>query len=778
MTRAVKLLAVACASTFWTGAVSGAGEFSLEKHAAEEFVKYVGKMTGAEPEMVSPGVYCLKQGKIRVVIGKNETIASLVAKGVFQAPDDLGEEGFVVKSVAEGDNRYLVLLGGSPKGTLYAVYHYLQKCCRVGFFGDGERIPELEAIPVEDIDLVEKPRWPMRQYMMDCEYTSYWWDWKEWKREVDWAAKHRFNVLSSNFDFTATWRKVWKRFGVEVPPTSLTAPPFQPWGGWHNFDMYPPYPEAFQDFQAELAEQFTKYGRSLGIKMAPDFTGFIGQVPREFHQAYRDRARFIEVGWVGFDPPGVFIHPADPLYEKVCRAFAEEYHKRYGTDHLWASQSYCEMQPDKDPTESLAIETAIAKKNLAAIRSVDPEAVLFTNSWTFLARTPQNVKAFLDAMPDGAYQVWEMPSDFSGRERQYRKLDYFHGKPWLFGFLYAYGGTTMLHGDLADLILRAREVAGDPKADKCLGMCLEPEALRHNYVAFDLLSRAGWNPEGMELGAFLEDYTARRYGEASAPKMVECFKELTQCVYGQPGVTSPAYMLRINHRYLDAKHPHGLGQARQFIPHLQKALRIALEESDRLGDSPLYQHDLIDIARQLSSDLFDLHLARLASAFRAKDPEAFEREAKQLDEILASQQMLLSSSDYFCLVPILAKAMALPNAPESYDRRIRDVLTVWAGRIRDYAHRDYYELVRFYYRPRVNAFLDHARARFPEQAEIVDDEQLAPTYHQIEQAWVNNQFEVAESDKYAHGPVRAVAEVLAKHGLGDEELSALAARTK
>jgi len=242
-------------------------------------------------------------------------------------------------------------------------------------------------------------------------------------------------------------------------------------------------------------------------------------------------------------------------------------------------------------------------------------------------------------------------------------------------------------------------------------------------------------------------------------------------VYGQPGVTCPAYMLRINHHYLDAKHPHGLGQARRFIPHLQKALRIALEESDRLGDSPLYQHDLIDIARQLLSDLFNLHVARLAARFRAKDIAAFEREAKEVDEILASQQMLLSSSDYFCLAPILAKAKALPGAPEDYDRRIRDVLTVWAGKIPDYAHRDYYELIRFYYRRRVNAFLDHARARFPKQAEIVNYEQLAPTYDRIEQAWVNQPFEVAESEKYAQGPVRAVVDVLDKHGLDGDELS-------
>ena len=56
-----------------------------------------------------------------------------------------------------------VLVGGSPRGTLYAVYHYLEASCRVGFFADGEHIPRLGEIPVRGIDLVERPRWLPRR---------------------------------------------------------------------------------------------------------------------------------------------------------------------------------------------------------------------------------------------------------------------------------------------------------------------------------------------------------------------------------------------------------------------------------------------------------------------------------------------------------------------------------------------------------------------------------------------------------------------------------------
>ncbi len=49
--------------------------------------------------------------------------------------------------------------------------YYLESACGVGFFGDGEHIPKLAALPIEGINLSERPRFPFREYMMDCEYT-------------------------------------------------------------------------------------------------------------------------------------------------------------------------------------------------------------------------------------------------------------------------------------------------------------------------------------------------------------------------------------------------------------------------------------------------------------------------------------------------------------------------------------------------------------------------------------------------------------------------------
>ena len=199
--------------------VSGASV--LERHAADEFAKYARIIAGKELRR-SPAASKSGSGTV-VSVGRNPFSELLAQQGLLEVPAN-GDEAILIRSIGYEGRKFLVLWGSSPKATLYAVYRYLESVCHVGFFGDGEHVPKLKALPVDGIKISESPRYPVREYMMDCEYSSYWWNWDQWKAEVDWAAKHRFNVLSSNFDFTATWRAVWKRFGVNVPPAMSSSP--------------------------------------------------------------------------------------------------------------------------------------------------------------------------------------------------------------------------------------------------------------------------------------------------------------------------------------------------------------------------------------------------------------------------------------------------------------------------------------------------------------------------------------------------------------------------
>ena len=114
--------------------------------------------------------------------------------------------------------------------------------------------------------------------------------------------------------------------------------------------------------------------------------------------------------------------------------------------------------------------------------------------------------------------------------------------------------------------------------------------------------------------------------------------------------------------------------------------------------------------------------------------------------------------------------MALPNAPSDYDQRIRDILTIWAGHIIDYAHRDYYEMIKFYYHPRLSTFIKYLREKMAAGSSEIKDEELTPLYQQIEQAWVKKPLEIARTEKSENTPLEAVRKVLEKHRLGRMEL--------
>lgn len=66
----------------------------------------------------------------------------------------LGPEEWIVQS--SGEN--VLLLGGRPRGTLYAVYHYLEDACGARWWNPWEQtVPRLESLPVNGLNLRGEP---------------------------------------------------------------------------------------------------------------------------------------------------------------------------------------------------------------------------------------------------------------------------------------------------------------------------------------------------------------------------------------------------------------------------------------------------------------------------------------------------------------------------------------------------------------------------------------------------------------------------------------------
>ncbi|MBN1505521.1 MAG: DUF4838 domain-containing protein [Sedimentisphaerales bacterium] len=141
-----------------------------EQYAAKELADFLGRITGARFEsagQVKPNASCLLVGP-EAAKWADEPVST----------DGLGAEGIVLKTV--GDD--LVLAGGQPRGTLYAVYSFLEDRLGVRWWSSTEStIPSQPTIVVDALSI---------RYVPPLEYRSpYWFD----AFDGDWAARNKCN---------------------------------------------------------------------------------------------------------------------------------------------------------------------------------------------------------------------------------------------------------------------------------------------------------------------------------------------------------------------------------------------------------------------------------------------------------------------------------------------------------------------------------------------------------------------------------------------------------
>lgn len=124
-----------------------------------------------------------------------------------------------------------------------------------------------------------------RHYYNICTfgYTTAFWDWTRWRREIDWMALHGINMPLAMTGQDEIWQRVFTSFGV--PQSSLdrffSGPAFQPWHWMGNLNGHGgPAPQSWLDGQVVLQKKILEGERALGMK--PVVPGFSGFVPTDF----------------------------------------------------------------------------------------------------------------------------------------------------------------------------------------------------------------------------------------------------------------------------------------------------------------------------------------------------------------------------------------------------------------------------------------------------------------------------------------------------------------
>src|SRR5260221_869175 len=144
-----------------------------EVYAAQELQRYIEQITSVQLPIVRDSAPPIGR---EILLGDNAHLRRLGANIDF---GKLGPEGGVLRTLKHN----LILAGGSPRGTLYAVYSLLEENLGVRWF-----TPELEVVPHTNRIVLTKLD---RTQVPALEYREVFWT--EMMRNADFAARHRLN---------------------------------------------------------------------------------------------------------------------------------------------------------------------------------------------------------------------------------------------------------------------------------------------------------------------------------------------------------------------------------------------------------------------------------------------------------------------------------------------------------------------------------------------------------------------------------------------------------
>ena len=287
----------------------------------------------------------------------------------------------------ESKEAKVILRGNNGVALASALNWYLKYYCHahVSWCGDQLNLPE--PLPVVPEKVRRVTPFTYRYCFNYCafSYSLAWWDWPQWERMIDWMALHGINMPLAVTGQEAVWQQVYRDLGLSDRQISefFVGPAFLPFGWMGCLDGWcGPLPDSWIQKRAALERKILARERELG--MTPVLQGFTGHVPAGLANLF-PRAELRRLpSWCGFAPTH-FVDPQDPLFVRIGKLFIEEQTRQFGTDHLYASDTFIEMQPPSSDPQFLA---GMGKAVYDAMRAGDPQAIWVLQGWLFVNNPP------------------------------------------------------------------------------------------------------------------------------------------------------------------------------------------------------------------------------------------------------------------------------------------------------------------------------------------------------------------------------------------------------
>ncbi len=615
----------------------------------------------------------------------------------------------------EKNDQKIIVKGNSQIALCRGVYDYLKNQCNSIYSWSGKNIN----IPSELPYIKKKTESPyqFRYYfnVVTHGYTTAYWDWERWEKEIDWMAIHGINMPLIGGAHEAILSRVFEKIGLSKSEIDqyFSGPAHFPWNRMGNLNGWDgPLPDSYFPKQVKLTHQMLDRMRSLG--MNPIIHAFAGFVPKGIKRVFPN-AEVRELGWGGGLPlknNGFILSPDSDLFVKIGALYIKEWEKEFGKGEYYLADSFNEMDAplSEEPAKAIEELATYGASVYKSIKQANSDATWVMQGWTFpyhkdengkLFWTPERLSALVSKVPDDKLLILDLANEYNHVfwkiDPSWKMYDGFFGKKWVYSFIPNMGGKIPLNGKL-DVYASIPVQALNYKNKKNLvGFGFAPEGIENNEIVYELLSDVAWEKEKIELKPWIKKYCIQRYG-AFPEHMKVAFDWLNKSAFG-------SFTDHPMHRYQfrPYKKPEGVEDHATVHKSIEfgKAVEAFLKCIPELKNNDLYLADAIEITVQYLGLVADQKLIQFLDNIEENHQK---QELDEIIQLLLIMDRLLASHPNRSLQEWVNFARTWGDndiEKNYYESNAKRLLTTWGGDpVNDYSGRVWSGLIRDYYVPR------------------------------------------------------------------------------
>ncbi len=625
--------------------------------------------------------------------------------GIRYCTDD-----YCIRTVEQNGRRILILAGGRPRSTIYAVYRYFERFCDCHWFWDGDRLNKAE-LPFSGIDLTESPRFEYRglRYFAHRSlhrFQAEHWSLDDWKMEIDWILKKRLNMFMLRIGLDDIFQKAFPE-DVRYPDRDKPLPEAGP--GYNDRSLF-----WSLEYRGELRKQLLAYAFERDLIHPEDcgtMTHWYSRTPLDFLNNKKPKI-LPQVTKSYQEPTGLVwdVREDENLdnYFKLTDVHVAE----YGKPEMFHTIGLGERMFSDDPEENKRMKLYVYRRIAANVKEKYPNAPLLIASWDLWMRfTPEEVKSLVAELDPNQSIIFDYTSD-TARPNNFTRWDVVKKFPWIFGIFSGYEPNSEIRGYYELTNERLKIAKDDPM---CRGVVLWPELSHGDTLITEYLALNAWDAETLSIPEVTDKFCRERYSKRYQNLMCMFWRDFMPIVQlrawsidttiGQSGNDIfPRITKRADFSLMtiaEARYRSALGDSYKYQALAASLLRrlSKIEEEDAF-----IRRDRFDIARTIIGRF--VNIAVLYAELLRVTGEKLDKIDPVLNKTLDLMKILaevLGGHEDYSLLASLKKLQSVTDTNPDFETTLK------RNAENDYCRAYIYENARYLYVPEMELLFDHVR---------------------------------------------------------------------